>query len=184
MARGNVAPFSKPAMDLEYLGHPRCLDADGKERTVPVKSAGLSMNRRYANWRRGWESNPPPGTECRGDDFEDRDDHQARITLRLRSYRSKANSSRRAVFLRLRSFVMPTRSFFSVSWKKCCATSSFWRARGEKSVGRALLSPPLKGKAAVRALFERISTLCSADAHGVRLQPDPNAPTLLDNDAG
>jgi len=50
-------------------------------RSLPRALAGVSEG-----WRRGWESNPPPDTKCRGDDFEDRDDHQARITLHLRSY--------------------------------------------------------------------------------------------------
>ena len=33
------------------------------------------------NWRRGQESNLPPDTKCRTSGFEDRDDHQARVTL-------------------------------------------------------------------------------------------------------
>ena len=40
-------------------------------------------------WRRMAERvgiEPTPRHKCRGDDFEDRDGHQARITLRLQSY--------------------------------------------------------------------------------------------------
>src|SRR6476661_11196831 len=58
----------------------RTLSTDGIARKSDDFIAGSG------GWRRGWESNPPLGTECRGDDFEDRDDHQARITLRLGSY--------------------------------------------------------------------------------------------------
>src|SRR5688572_4754971 len=68
--------------------------AGGERRSDRRPPEPPSSERRERGWRRGWESNPPLDTKCRGDDFEDRDDHQARITLRPPCYRASSNGGR------------------------------------------------------------------------------------------
>ena len=54
----------------------------GKSGLPAVAHTNVSKRERGLAEREGIE--PTPRHKCRGDDFEDRDDHQARITLRNR----------------------------------------------------------------------------------------------------